>query len=43
MAASVPDEYLIAAFSREVRNMMMIFAGQRIGKEDKKEVNKNEV
>lgn len=29
-ASSVPDEYLIAVFSREVRNMMMIFAGQRI-------------
>lgn len=27
-ADSVPDEYLIAAFTREVRNMMMIFAGQ---------------
>lgn len=33
-ASSVPDEYLIAAFSREVRNMMMIFAGQRMGRED---------
>lgn len=31
---SVPDEYLIAAFSREVRNMMMIFAGQKLQRED---------
>ena len=31
-AASVPDEYLIAAFAREVRNMMMIFAGQRLNR-----------
>lgn len=33
-SSSVPDDYLIAAFSREVRNMMMIFAGQRLGKDD---------
>lgn len=32
-AASVSDEYLIAAFAREVRNMMMIFAGQRLNRE----------
>lgn len=30
---SVPDEYLIAVFAREVRNMMMIFAGQRLQRE----------
>ena len=29
-ADCVPDDYLIAAFAREVRNMMMIFAGQRM-------------
>lgn len=29
-ADSVPDDYLIAAFAREVRNMMMIFAGQKL-------------
>lgn len=29
-AKSVPDDYLIAAFAREVRNMMMIFAGQKM-------------
>lgn len=28
-ATSVPDEYLITLFAREVRNRMMIFAGQR--------------
>ena len=26
----VSDDYLIAAFTREVRNMMMIFAGQKL-------------
>lgn len=30
VADSVSDEYLIALFAREVRNMMMIFAGQRL-------------
>lgn len=30
---SVPDDYLIAAFAREVRNMMMIFAGQKLQRE----------
>ena len=30
VADSVSDEYLIALFTREVRNMMMIFAGQRM-------------
>ena len=29
-AKSVTDDYLIAVFAREVRNMMMIFAGQRM-------------
>lgn len=29
-ADCVPDDYLIAAFAREVRNMMMIHAGQRM-------------
>lgn len=29
-ASAVPDDYLTEAFSREVRNMMMIFAGQRL-------------
>lgn len=32
-AASVPDEFLIAAFAREVRNMMMIIAAQRLDRE----------
>lgn len=31
-AASVSDEYLTAAFCREIRNMMMIFAGQRMNR-----------
>ena len=30
VADSVSDDYLIALFAREVRNMMMIFAGQRL-------------
>ena len=30
---SVPDDYLTAAFAREVRNMMMIFAGRRLNRE----------
>ena len=29
-APTVPDDYLIEAFAREVRNMMMIFAGQKL-------------
>lgn len=33
-APSVSDEYLIEAFAREVRNMMMIFAGQQLQQED---------
>lgn len=33
-AESVPDDYLMAVFSREVRNMMMMFAGQRMQRED---------
>ncbi len=33
-AETVPDDYLIAMFAREVRNMMMIFAGQQMQKED---------
>lgn len=33
-ADSVPDDYLTAAFAREVRNMMMIFAGQKLNHED---------
>lgn len=37
-APSVPDEYLIAAFAREVRNMMMIFASQRMEKDEESKV-----
>lgn len=33
-AASVPDACLIDAFTREVRNMMMIFAGQKMQREE---------
>ncbi len=33
-AETVPDDYLIAMFAREVRNMMMIFAGQQMQRED---------
>lgn len=32
-AKSVPDDYLAAIFAREVRNMMMIFAGQTLHEE----------
>lgn len=30
---TVPDDYLTAIFAREVRNMMMIFAGQKLQRE----------
>lgn len=36
VAKSVPDDYLLAAFVREVRNMMMIFAGQELQRKDRK-------
>lgn len=36
VAESVPDDYLIAVFTREVRNMMMIFAGQKLQRKDRK-------
>ena len=35
-AKSVTDDYLIAVFAREVRNMMMIFAGQELQRKDRK-------
>ena len=34
MADSVSDQYLTSVFGREIRNMMMIFTGQILTKEE---------